>query len=255
MKILAVGDFHGKFLIKKEFLQKNKIDIIISQGDFPSSEKIRDLIFGNWKRYRKGETLEEIVGKKQWKKMLKDDIESQQIVLKKLDSLNIPVFIVFGNAEHRNEIEKFLKKSKNIKYISSKKIKFNGYYFVGIDCASNETPHRMQKNLEKIKKLATNIGPLILLTHEPPFNTEFDIVRNKESPKDGEHVGSKFVRKIIMESKPLLNVFGHMHEYFGKQKFGKTLLVCAGYGHDGQATIINLNNEIKIELVNLEKNS
>lgn len=254
MKILAMGDFHGKVPITKEFLRKNNIDIIISQGDFPRSEKIRKIIFKNWAKLNdEGKSLEEITGKNEWKKILNEEIKSQTKVLRKLDSLDIPILTIFGNAEHRNEIENFLKKSKNIRHIGLKKIKINEIYFIGIDAMTNKNEEQIELEEMRLMQMFKGLRKkVVLISHESPYDTKFDIVKNKESPRFGEHVGSKVVKNIVKTFKPLVNVFGHMHENFGKGKIGRTYLVNAGYGHDGHAAIITLDNEkSKVKLLKL----
>lgn len=46
MRILAIGDLHGKFPSKlnKTFIKKNKIDVIISPGDF-GADKTSKYVF------------------------------------------------------------------------------------------------------------------------------------------------------------------------------------------------------------------
>ena len=49
----------------------------------------------------------------------------------------------------------------------------------------------------------------ILMTHGPPYEI-LDIVE-KLGSKDIEHVGSYALRKVVMEVKPLVHHFGHIH--------------------------------------------
>ena len=254
MRILAIGDLHGRVPVSKSFLRENRIDIIISPGDLPHSERIRNLIFENWgKIHEEGKNLSEIVGKSKWKKILNEGIKSQAKVLKKLDSLGVPVFLVFGNAEHNNEIKSYLKRSINVRHVGSKSVKLNEINLVGIDAETDGNKKQIKAKKERIRVLLKRVkGPVILISHEPPYGTKFDLVKNKKSPRLNQHVGSKLVKKIIKEFNPLVNVFGHMHESFGKQKFDKTFLVNAGYGHNGYAALIDLTKgKANIKLLKL----
>lgn len=65
MKILAIGDFHGKFPEKlKKRIVKEKADLIISVGDHPDTSKLRTLEFKHWDKLTKWGDFEKIVGKK-----------------------------------------------------------------------------------------------------------------------------------------------------------------------------------------------
>jgi Icc-related predicted phosphoesterase len=79
--------------------------------------------------------------------------------------------------------------------------------------------------------------PVIFLSHNVPHNTKLDLILNKKSPRYKTHAGSKFARKFCLKYNPLLCIGGHMHEHFGKDKLGKTVVVNAGYGKDAQVLI------------------
>ena len=64
--------------------------------------------------------------------------------------------------------------------------------------------------------------PIILLSHQPPFNT----INDKLS--DGFHVGSHSVRHFIEKYQPLICFCGHIHEGTGIDKIGKTFVVNTG---------------------------
>lgn len=91
--------------------------------------------------------------------------------------------------------------------------------------------------------------PHILVTHCPPFDTCLDMV-NKTL-----HAGSKAVKQIIKEKKPLLSLHGHIHESpdvsgSSTEKIGSTISVNAGKsGSNVKAALFNEadpQNSIKI---------
>ena len=110
---------------------------------------------------------------------------------------------------------------------------------------------KLDKLFQKYKK-----DKIIFVTHNVPYKTKFSKINSKEAPKDVQRVekGSKLVRRIINRYNPLLNITGHMHEYQGTQKLGKTILIATGAAQDGKAAIINFDeNKQKIKSVKFIK--
>ena len=76
MKILAIGDFHGKFPVKlKERIEKEKVDLIISQGDFCGNAELSRLFFKHV--YRKELELWQVIGKKKSNQLDRKNFESR----------------------------------------------------------------------------------------------------------------------------------------------------------------------------------
>lgn len=74
---------------------------------------------------------------------------------------------------------------------------------------------------------------LIVMTHNPPFDTKLDKVPMA-------HVGSKLLRSFTETYEPLLHISGHIHESVGVDKIGKTVLVNPGSLADGRYAICEL---------------
>jgi Icc-related predicted phosphoesterase len=113
MKILAIGDFHGKFpsgLRRK--IKKEKPDLIVSPGDFfPWSLKGKFF----QEVYGKNIELWEMVGKKKFKDNLKKDLrQGEEKVIKKLSLLGIPTFVVIGNYDNANVNDQYTKKNGQV---------------------------------------------------------------------------------------------------------------------------------------------
>lgn len=79
--------------------------------------------------------------------------------------------------------------------------------------------------------------PLFFISHNVPFKTKLDVVKNKNSYAHKMHLGSSIARKFCLDYKPLICVGGHIHEGVGKDKLGKTLVINPGFGKNAQVLI------------------
>jgi len=255
LRILAIGDFHGRIPRNlKSFVVKNKIDMILCPGDLCSGNEIEWLY---WDRLGAGEKLVDIVGKKKIREMMIKKIKISKIVLKKLNQLNIPVFMVYGNHDITSEeIKKYgmnfkgighiVKNYRNIKLLKNRRIRFNGLLILGqsgyrgyVD-KKNISNTSSKKQKKKLNKLVKGVrGDFIFLTHDVPFG-KLDKIRNKESPLNGERIGDEFYLEFDKKYKPMFHICGHMHENQGKAKINRTVVVNSGYGRKGEAAVITM---------------
>lgn len=283
MKILAIGDFHGRFPKKYEkIIKEEKIDIVLSNGDYPpfSLEKyffkyIYSSIFLI--------NLWEIIGKKKYKEIVTRDHKQGEEVLKKLNKLHVPVFTVFGNHDYPssdvmdlgkpkdawewewrswNFFPRVLKKYKNIKRIDYKYAKFGGYVFIGARGSSFPGRVKSQAFKRHGKKLddlfrkfvkENKRGKVIFLSHNVPYKTKLDKITAKDADvlARGEHYGSELVRRVIEKFHPILHLGGHISEGMGKQKLGSTLMVNVGAVHNGKGAIIDMDKgKVKVKFIN-----
>lgn len=276
MKILIIGDFHGKLPLKIKKLTK-KCDFILSTGDFGGSDKLLKVIFKNF--YGK---WWEVVGPKKAKKLTMEDYNSGKRIINQLNKLGKPIYTIHGNWDFEDlkhqrrtaglKLKKYseiIKSKKNIIFINKKIVKINGlniYAFGGMVTASIYlTPgsgHKEEKRL-KYKKIHSKqeaqlfkkgkTGLDILLSHYPPHGY-FDVVKYKGyNPMNGKHVGFKPYTEFIKKYQPRIFVCGHMHEHQGVKKLGKTLIVATGSVKDGKCAIIdypeNNKRKIKVKLI------
>ncbi|PIN78075.1 hypothetical protein COV15_00230 [Candidatus Woesearchaeota archaeon CG10_big_fil_rev_8_21_14_0_10_34_12] len=272
MKILAISDFHGKFpskLLRK--IKKEKPDLILSGGDYANADKIRKIIFKNWTNKK----WYEAVGLTKAKKIEKESFESGLKILKKLNSLGKKVYITWGNTDFYKSpmfkvekkinpgfYENKIKNLKNITLTDNKKRKVMGIRVVGhggyldvtefiknsIDKDKEEQQERLgryKKSEGRLKKLFLREKPsknFIFLTHYTPYGI-FDKVKLKSSPMYDKHVGFEPYSNIIKHYQPMLVICGHMHEYQGKQRLGKSLVINPGAAQNGKAAIIEIEKE------------
>src|SRR3989344_6587581 len=97
MRILVIGDFHGKFSKKFEkIIKRERIDIVVSNGDYLPFA-YRELWFKHC--FGKDVGLWEVIGKKKYKKLILEDLRSGELVLKEMNKLPVPVFTVLGNID------------------------------------------------------------------------------------------------------------------------------------------------------------
>jgi len=269
MKIIAVGDFHGKFPKKlMDRIKKENADLIVSAGDFADTFDLRDLVFKHWNELGKEDIdLEKIIGKKKYMFLLKNAIDSMEVPMRQLELLKRPVVTVYGNCDFLdNEANKlgmhgFEHMCKKARIFLLRRIvkRFNDLQIAGFSgyrsatlkgivkynsCKKSEIKNVNKRWNNALKKLFGEIKypeRTIFLAHDMPYGY-FDKIKNKLSPLSGKHVGDKYILKYIKKHKPLIAIGGHMHEYQGKKKLGKTMMLNPGAAYDGKAAIIEIDN-------------
>ena len=137
MKILIVGDLHGKLAKFKKKVLKHDFDFIIGIGDYSGIDEWKEYWVGYAFKLKKGEARkspEEFWGKERFKQIIKKDFDVEKEILSFLNNLGKPGFFVFGNGDDgwynypfSNKLLKaekrslnFLKKIKKIKEMTYK---------------------------------------------------------------------------------------------------------------------------------------
>jgi len=276
MKILAIGDFHGKFPnnLKKRIVQED-VDLILGIGDYPDTNMLRKLEFKYWDSLDTL-SLEDIIGNKKYKELMKKQGNSQLNVLKKIKSLGKPVFLIYGNSDLLDKESKkygingLMSQCKILKIgiLTNHKKSFSGFdllAFSGYRGAMLKKLGKFKKSdLKKIKKynfkwnlrlvkLFDNFNSSkfsIFLAHDS-IKGHFDLVKYKKSPLFKKHVGDEYLFKFVKKYKPDIFVAGHMHEYQGIKKLQKTSIISIGAAKDGKATIIEIlgNKKFKVRFL------
>jgi len=145
-----------------------------------------------------------------------------------------------------------IKKYKKIKPIHYRFAKFNEVIFIGgfghssqgsVKSKAYKKHRKKLDNLFKKFSKENKQGRLIFISHNVPYDTKLDLIRDKKADKKarGKHYGSKLVRRIINRWQPILHIAGHMHENQGKDKIGKTISINNGAAQDGKAAIIDFD--------------
>ena len=91
----------------------------------------------------------------------------------------------------------------------------------------------LEKGLRSFDTQADVVGPLIVLTHNPPWGSQSDL-------RYGDHVGSRALRQVLDARSPTLWISGHIHESRGSGICGSTLVVNPGPLHDGYYALVYL---------------
>ncbi len=171
---------------------------------------------------------------------------------------------------------KITKGTKNVKNCMFKNHLFKGMNFIGYGLVSGTENIRKKKKklnltkkqFEKLKKAHDKIFrklssvftyrnqkyPTLFITHNIPYKTKLDKIKNKDSPKHNTHGGSSIARKICKIYKPLLCVGGHIHEGQGQDKIGKTTVINPGFGKDAQVLIEIDEKKRKIKNIDFYEN-
>jgi hypothetical protein len=205
MKILAIGDPHGKLPKNLDsIVKKNKIEVIVCTGDIPFSPE-KPWLSESWTKE---------VGKKA--------NESYLEITKKLCSYKIPVIVLKGNYYIGGNGAKFVReifqKYNNLHHRILGKVKLRNKSFVIFDDAyvfSSKREQTTKRRESRLNKLLEENRNSILISHSPPYGVV-------DKAYNGKHVGSKIVLEAIRKYKPKLVLCGHIHEAKGKARIGKT---------------------------------
>jgi len=270
MKILVIGDFHGKFSEKlRKLVKREKIDLVVSVGDFfPFS--YRELFFKH--SYEKDVEVWDVVGKKKLQEVIKKDLKKGEEVLKKLDKIGVPVFTVIGNLDYasvndsydekasdwkwveQDFFSKIVKKYKNIHRFDYKSLKFEDFVFIG--AYGHTFPGKVKsKNYKKYRIILDKLfkkfskenkqKKVIFVSHNMPYDCKLDKIKSDQAERNlrGKHYGSKMVKRIINRYKPVLHFGGHFHENQGKDKIGKTVVVNPGAALDNKSAVVEISEK------------
>lgn len=208
MKILAVGDIHGKYMKIIKYIKENPVDLIIISGDITH--------FG--------------------------PPELGEEILNEISSFNIPVLAIPGNCDPIN-LYGNIDNSRAIN-IHGRSVTIKDIGICGFG-GSNPTPFNTPLEFEEVEiydQARTALETIkdhkvtLFVTHAPPYGTKTDVLPS------GDHVGSEGLRKLIEEFQPSLNICGHIHEAKAIDEVGDTKVVNPGMLSEGNACIIDIDD-------------
>lgn len=277
MKIVVVGDFQGLFPGKlKSRLKKEEFDIIVGVGDYSGIDDFRPWLKKMFKMSHAGEgylSAVEYFGEKGLERIMKKDENAGKNVLNQLNRLKRKMICVFGNSDdywynypfqdgsevHASK-RKFVRKLRNFNDITYGYMRHRGINFVGfggymdvsanwINSRTKEQKMRMKSMLKRVDKcrkllfkMMRHVHPEILVLHYPPKGV-FDIIHDKKNPYNGKSAGIEMFREAILKHKPRLVLCGHMHEYQGAKRLGRSLVVNPGDAEKGKYAIVDYTPE------------
>jgi len=190
MKLFVFTDPHGSpnhLKHAEETIKKNKVDAVICCGDITIFEQ----------------GIEQII--------------------KKMDSWNVPIFLIHGNHEDEEIVEYLCEETKNIQFVHKKLVRNGNLVFLGFGGDGFSLRNKEFEDVSKkwIRKIHPN-DFIILFTHQPPFGAVDEVV-------SGQHTGSESIRMFIEQIQPQLAFCGHIHDTFGEEtKIGETRVVNTG---------------------------
>lgn len=237
MKILAVGDPHGKLPVGlTKIIKRNKVDLIACTGD--------------WAHTPEKPWLEE-----SWKNVNDKFIDrNYKEIVDKVCSYGLPVLTLRGNmlmgGKRKRVADKILRRHKNLvdRFTSKYKIRNKTFIFFDVSFEKSTARNEQKKFYEsqsrknpgrerKLNKLLKENQDSILIAHNPPYG----IV---DKAYNGKHVGSEILAKAIKKHQPKLVLCGYIHEARGKGKIGKTL-VC-NLGWHGDYAVLDVDKKVKL---------
>ncbi len=155
------------------------------------------------------------------------DFLSEDFAKKVLDKTKFRTFVIRGNWDYELKTN-----NKKVTILNNQVVKHKGYHFLGVDYGY----------YSQIPKLAKGIDPkkLILITHDPPYDM-------LDMSYFGSSAGLLDLRAAVNEVKPVLHVFGHIHESAGVMKHKETIFVNAALPEFRKAAIVELpSQKVKI---------
>jgi Icc-related predicted phosphoesterase len=154
-------------------------------------------------------------------------------------------YAVHGNMDTLDVVAKLSEMRVNV---HGKKVKMGEWNLVGLG-GSNPTPFSTPSELseEEIAAVLARAGVdqfSIVLSHPPPYGVFDDVGA-------GVHVGSKSVRKMVEEKRPILFICGHVHEHEGREILGETLVVKLAPAEKLRAAEIEIKDSIDVNFISL----
>jgi len=214
MKLLVIGDIHGHldYLIDLESLVGDCDGIVIA-GDITD--------FGGGYQAR--------------------------TIISSLSGFGKPLLAVPGNCDLEGAADELQREHINL---HGRHLNLGDLQFVGVggsvptggaNAESGEDTFRRILQ-QSIFGLASTEN-LVLVTHQPAYGVRVD---QRDS---GHHGGSRAVLEFIEEYQPILAISGHIHEAYGIDQLGTTVLLNPGPFRCGHYAVARIENgQVRIEL-------
>ncbi|MCM1322435.1 MAG: metallophosphoesterase family protein [Bacteroides sp.] len=210
MKFLVISDIHGDTAVL------DRLD-----GEFKQADAV--LFAGDFSKCFEPQTAKPVL----------------EALLKKHET----IFAVTGNCDEPAFIEELEKADICVQnsLVFRDSLVFAGsggaLHFTG-DTPNERSDEELVSDLRVIEqqpdKIADEWGNLILIAHQPPFNTGCDTISS------GSHVGSVLLRSFIEKYQPLAVVTGHIHESFAADTIGKSLIINPGSLAEGRYAVLEI---------------
>ena len=164
--------------------------------------------------------------------------EQARSVLSALNAFNKPMLGVSGNCDP-SEVDDMLTQRGG--GLVQGPVEMDGTMFVGFSYSASRGA--VLPN-EPILQHGMLQQPMVLVTHQPAWGTAVDLQGSTH------HKGSRAVRDFIEDFQPILAVSGHIHEAYGTDQIGSTLLVNPGPFRNGRYAIIDIKGGSAVAKLN-----
>jgi Icc-related predicted phosphoesterase len=161
----------------------------------------------------------------------------------RLEGTGVRCYVCPGN-DDMFDIDPVIAQSKHVKNVEGHRIELDEHHEMISTGWTDPTPWHTPRE-ESDEALRTRIDGLIALLqdipdsvfnlHAPPYGSGLDeapeLTKDLRPAYGGRSlvpVGSKSVMEVIDKYRPLLGLFGHVHEGKGTRKYGRTLCINAG---------------------------
>lgn len=184
--------------------------------------------------------------------------EQARVAAEALAKIGPPVLIVPGNMDHRDVVPDLWREA-GLTMIHGTSFRYSGYGFLGLGGMVMRDPKRFGNParyyhreedaydlLSKAQKEIRDVQKVIVITHQPPRGS-------RDTIYTGERTGSIGLRCFVEEHQLQLLLCGHIHEDRGEAMIGSTRIVNVGELRRGHAALIELNDEMRVEWLDLLK--
>lgn len=173
--------------------------------------------------------------------------EEAKKIVKTFHEINKNILAVTGNCDYKDVLDYLEEDKMNLEGQLHYSHEFDFFGLGGSLYTPFNTPNEYDEDYYKttLDKLKSKVSgkPLIIVSHQPPYNTDLDKIMAVM------HVGSKSLREAIEEHEPVLCLCGHIHEATGIDKIGKTKIVNPGPWRSKNYAIIEIEgNEVDIQI-------
>ncbi len=163
------------------------------------------------------------------------DMGTGEDAVRIIQDINSEVYVIPGNCDPRDMSRKISGVAHDM---HGKSTVIDGIHFAGLGGSNITifgTPFELTENelyqgLKEISKKG-----MVLMTHVPSYGILDQI-------PSGQSVGSKAVKRIVDEFKPILALSGHVHEAIGVVEQDGTVFVNPGPARDGFGAIIDIKD-------------
>ena len=194
MKILFTADLHGEIAAFKKFvhiLDSQEFDVGVIAGDLTD-------MFAD-----QAELIEIMVYEKK-SRAYQRRFKVEQAIKTILHTSQKPILIIRGNHDSTEWAS-----IGNVYNIHKKRVKLGGCTFLGYqDTEWEKSAKTITRDLEELKSFIT--PDTVLVTHIAPYG-----VLDENSV--GERTGHPILRTLLERNRPMLHLFGHVHESAGVQ--------------------------------------